>query len=105
MHMRPRRTRTADQQAEALAELTAVLAHELATPVDDLVQQFVVQMLGDTRPLGVLFYGSGLRAGWVKTPFWISTLLWIARPTGPGLFSHGNATPFCRRMWNITSDV
>jgi uncharacterized protein (DUF2164 family) len=61
--MRPRRTRTADQQAKALAELTAVLARELATPVDDLVQQFVIQMLGDTRPLGVLFYGSGLRGG------------------------------------------
>lgn len=61
--MREGQAGTVDQQAKALAELTTLLAHELATPVDDLVQQFVMQMLGDSRPLGVLFYGSGLRGG------------------------------------------
>ncbi|MFT8586107.1 hypothetical protein [Acetobacter papayae] len=51
------------QACQARTTLGTLLAHELATPVEDLVRHFVVQMLGDTQPLGVLFYGSGLRGG------------------------------------------
>ncbi|GBQ45520.1 hypothetical protein AA18895_0505 [Acetobacter ghanensis DSM 18895] len=48
---------------EATHQLMHLLAHELATPVAPEVTQFVEQMLGTVRPLGVLFYGSGLRSG------------------------------------------
>lgn len=47
----------------AIKQLTHELAQELAVPVAPEVTQFVEQMLGPVRPLGVLFYGSGLRSG------------------------------------------
>lgn len=47
----------------AIGRITDLLAQELATPVAPEVTQFVEQMLGTVRPLGVLFYGSGLRSG------------------------------------------
>ncbi|MDE7547455.1 hypothetical protein PY793_05575 [Acetobacter fabarum] len=40
-----------------------MLTQELVLPVAPDVTEFVEQMLGKVRPLGVLFYGSGLRAG------------------------------------------
>ena len=47
----------------ASEQITHRLAEELATPVAPEVTLFVRQMLGSVRPLGVLFYGSGLRSG------------------------------------------
>lgn len=47
----------------ATEQITHSLAQELATPVAPEVTLFVEQMLGSVRPLGVLFYGSGLRSG------------------------------------------
>ncbi|MFH7811083.1 MULTISPECIES: hypothetical protein [Acetobacter] len=48
---------------QAVDQITHMLAQELALPVAPEVTLFVEQMLGHVRPLGVLFYGSGLRAG------------------------------------------
>ncbi|MCP1214280.1 hypothetical protein [Acetobacter okinawensis] len=48
---------------QAIAQITHRLAQELTTPVAPEVTLFVEQMLGPVRPLGVLFYGSGLRSG------------------------------------------
>ena len=48
---------------QAVGQITHMLAQELALPVAPEVTRFVEQMLGHVRPLGVLFYGSGLRAG------------------------------------------
>ncbi|WP_338332592.1 hypothetical protein [Acetobacter sp. LMG 32666] len=50
-------------RSQAIGQLTHRLAQELATPVAPEVTLFVEQMLGKVRPLGVLFYGSGLRSG------------------------------------------
>lgn len=61
--MSPQQAEEAAQQSKALEELSTALARELKTPVPDLVRQFVIQMLGNAQPLGVLFYGSGLRGG------------------------------------------
>lgn len=61
--MSRRETAQSAQAHQALTTLGTLLAHELATPVHDFVQHFVVGILGDARPLGVLFYGSGLRGG------------------------------------------
>lgn len=47
----------------ALSQVTHNLAQELAMPVAPEVTLFVKQMLGAVRPMGVLFYGSGLRSG------------------------------------------
>ncbi|MFT8419144.1 MAG: hypothetical protein ABF636_10010 [Acetobacter sp.] len=52
-----------DTRKNALGQLTYELAQELAVSVAPEVTQFVEQMLGPVRPLGVLFYGSGLRSG------------------------------------------
>lgn len=58
--MKNRESGALEQARQALG---VELARELITPVQDCVGQFVVQMLGDSQPLGVLFYGSGLRGG------------------------------------------
>ncbi|WP_408737288.1 hypothetical protein [Acetobacter lambici] len=50
-------------RSQAIGQITHMLAQELATPVAPEVTLFVEQMLGKVRPLGVLFYGSGLRSG------------------------------------------
>ncbi len=47
----------------AIDQVTHVLGREMAMPVAPEVVRFVEQMLGSVRPLGVLFYGSGLRSG------------------------------------------
>lgn len=46
-------------ETETLLDRT--LIGELTTPVDPRIHQLVSHILGTTRPLGVLFYGSGLR--------------------------------------------
>ncbi|WP_438381974.1 hypothetical protein ABHV46_13925 [Asaia sp. BMEF1] len=46
---------------EPRAALDRVLIGELTTSVDARLHALVAQILGITRPLGVLFYGSGLR--------------------------------------------
>lgn len=58
--MKNREPGALDQARQALG---VELARELVIPVQHRVGQFVVQILGDSRPLGVLFYGSGLRGG------------------------------------------
>lgn len=44
-------------------EIFALIEQELHTPVSPLVTEFVRYLLGNAQPLGVLFYGSGLRGG------------------------------------------
>lgn len=44
-------------------EIFTLTEQELHTPVSPLVTEFVHNLLGDAQPLGVLFYGSGLRGG------------------------------------------
>ncbi|GBR22786.1 hypothetical protein [Asaia spathodeae] len=46
---------------EADSALDQILIGELTTPVDPRLHTLVTQILGIARPLGVLFYGSGLR--------------------------------------------
>ena len=48
---------------QAVGQIMQILAQEMAVPVAPEVTLFVEQMLGAVRPLGVLFYGSGLRSG------------------------------------------
>lgn len=44
-------------------EIFALTEQELHTPVSPLVAEFVRNLLGNAQPLGILFYGSGLRGG------------------------------------------
>lgn len=44
-------------------EIFTLTEQELHTPVSPLVTEFVRNLLGTAQPLGVLFYGSGLRGG------------------------------------------
>ncbi|AKR49556.1 hypothetical protein [Acetobacter pasteurianus] len=44
-------------------EIFALTEQELHTSVSPLVTKFVRNLLGNAQPLGVLFYGSGLRGG------------------------------------------
>lgn len=46
---------------EADFALDHILISELTTPIDPRLHALVTQILGITRPLAVLFYGSGLR--------------------------------------------
>ncbi|WP_087608782.1 hypothetical protein [Komagataeibacter europaeus] len=45
----------------AAGRVAHLLAHDLVQPVAPFVTQFVTRLLGDARPLGVIFYGSALR--------------------------------------------
>lgn len=56
-------THPANIQASAARFIEAQILQELATPVHPAVLDFVEQMVGAAEPLGVLFYGSGLRGG------------------------------------------
>ena len=51
------------QQASAVRFLDEQILRELTTRVSPAVLDFVEQMVGTAEPLGVLFYGSGLRGG------------------------------------------
>ncbi|MCP1195300.1 hypothetical protein NKW84_05420 [Acetobacter senegalensis] len=51
------------EQADAHKVLQAQIQQELNTPVAPEITDFVWDMIGSARPLGVLFYGSGLRGG------------------------------------------
>ncbi|GAN67740.1 hypothetical protein [Acetobacter orleanensis] len=51
------------KQVRAARFLQAQIFEELTTPVSSAVLDFVEQMVGTANPLGVLFYGSGLRGG------------------------------------------
>nr|WP_298798748.1 hypothetical protein [uncultured Acetobacter sp.] len=55
--------RTSGSQAKAVRFLDEQIRQELTTPVSPAVLDFVEQMVGTAQPLGVLFYGSGLRGG------------------------------------------
>ena len=47
----------------ACAEVANYIFEELTTPVSPIIISFVQKVLGQLRPLGVLFYGSALREG------------------------------------------
>lgn len=47
----------------AAGQLAECISAEMATPVDFEVTQFVAHLIQGAAPLGVLFYGSGLRSG------------------------------------------
>ena len=47
----------------ACTEVANDIFEELTTPVSPIIVSFVQKVLGQVRPLGVLFYGSALREG------------------------------------------
>lgn len=53
----------ASQLLSAVKQLTHYVAAELQTPVAPEVREFVSELKDKGRPLGILFYGSGLRGG------------------------------------------
>ncbi|KGB22274.1 hypothetical protein AtDm6_2285 [Acetobacter tropicalis] len=55
--------RLSGEQVNAHKMLSEQIHQELSTPVASEITEFVSAMLGAARPLGVLFYGSGLRSG------------------------------------------
>ncbi|MCX2560746.1 hypothetical protein OQ252_04925 [Acetobacter farinalis] len=59
----PLKDTSSGMKGRALQCLDEQIGQELATPVSRHVVDFVEQMLGEATPLGVLFYGSGLRSG------------------------------------------
>ena len=80
----------ASAHARSLAAnlLAQSIGAEMATPVAPEVTAFVEQLIKPARPLGVLFYGSGLRGGIQDDTLLDFTLFSNGNQTGLGLGRH-----------------